>query len=360
MSPSNGSDRLPNTYLRQFFRFLGSREILLAGTSETPASLANLGGSNSFRDYCQFFRNAREYTTSPDIGLVLGRVNQLANLHGPLSAAVYHSSDMRNCLELLQRFIPLRLPVVRASRVDDTDNIGMQIEFQTGAGDIHPAVTETMLLSISNIFTVISQNHVYPSRIELDYPRPAYANHYRDAFGVPAIHFDCPQIRVFVARSDADYSPDTDPDPLLCSTVIERCEQLLRGAAESLSTSDRIKQVFADNPGHLWSIAAVAKHLNLSARTLQRRLSAEGTSYQQLHNQWLMGEAGELLREKNLSIESIALLLGYSDASNFRQACRRWYNCSPNDYRQRLCGDGERGPKGPSREVIDTIQAEMA
>ncbi|MDB4543004.1 helix-turn-helix domain-containing protein [bacterium] len=49
-----------------------------------------------------------------------------------------------------------------------------------------------------------------------------------------------------------------------------------------------------------------------------------------------MGETEQLLQEKNLSIESVALLLGWSDVSNFRRACKRWYGVSPKEFRQRL------------------------
>jgi len=330
------SNQLPNTYLRQFFRFLGSSPELLRGTAETPLSLAQLGGSNSFEDYCQFFRNARDQFNQASIGLTLGRVNQLANMHGPVSTVLYQSSDLADSLGLLQRFTPLRLPVIRIRRVEDEENIGLEVNFRESAGDIHPSVTETLLLSITNVITVISQDYVHPSRIELDYERPLYADRYRETFNVAAIRFSCPRIRVYINRTDALYRTDTDTDTQLRAIAIERCEELLRGALDSQSVGDRVKQVFADNPGHLWTLKDVAHHLNMSGRTLQRRLAVENTCYQQLHNAWLMRETHQLLKEKNLSIESIALLLGYSDVSTFRQACRRWYGCAPVDYRTRL------------------------
>jgi AraC-like DNA-binding protein len=232
-------ERIPNTYLRQFFRFLGSRESLLRGTAETPATLAQLDGSNSFRDYCRFFRNARVQLGRPEIGPLLGRVNQLANMHGPVSTVLFHSLDIGDCLQLL------------------------------------------------------------------------------------------------VNREDADYRIGTDTDPDLRSAAIRRCEALRRGVLGARSTDDRIRQIFADNPGHLWTLKDIARHLSVSARTLQRRLARENTSYQLLHDRCLRDEARQLLGEKNVTTESIALLLGYSDVSNFRHACRRWFGCSPQDCRRR-------------------------
>lgn len=77
----------------------------------------------------------------------------------------------------------------------------------------------------------------------------------------------------------------------------------------------------------------MARHLNTSESTLQRRLAAEGTSYRKLYDGWLRGEAHKLLQERALSVESIAVLMGYSDVSNFRSACRRWFGVPPRQYR---------------------------
>lgn len=327
---------VPNTYLRQFFRFLGSRDSLLDGTSETLTTLAQLDGSNSFQDYCQFFRNARDQFDQPDIGLMLGRVNQLANMHGPVSTVVFQSTTISDCLDLLKRFTPLRLTVLRTNLVEDEDHIGIQVAFSENTGDVHVPVTETLLLSLAGVISAVSQGQVRPARIELDYPRPTYSYRYEDAFRVPSFHFSSENLRILVSRADADYRTGTDTDPGIRAATIRRCEELLRGVMGAESTSDRIRQIFSDNPGHLWTLKDIAQHLNMSDRTLQRRLTEEGTRYQLLHNEWLMGEAQQLLQAKNLSIESIAMLLGYSDVSNFRQACKRWYGIPPNEFRQRL------------------------
>ena len=201
---------------------------------------------------------------------------------------------------------------------------------------MHIPVAETLLLSLAGVISAVSQGQIRPARIELDYPRPAYSSKYESAFRVPSFLFSSDRLRILVSRTDAAYRTGTDTDPDIRAATIRRCEELLRGVLGSQSTSDRIRQVFSDNPGHLWTLKDIAQHLHMSDRTLQRRLTEEGTRYQLLHNAWLMGEAEQLLQEKNLSIESVALLLGYSDVSNFRQACKRWYGVSPIEFRQRL------------------------
>lgn len=165
--------QIPNTYLRLFFRYLGGQPTLLAGTEQSPESLEQLEGTNSFRDYCRFFVNAREQLKEPAIGLILGEVNQLANMHGALSLAVAQSTDVRDCLQLLQRFIPLRNPAIQARLCEDGGDVGLELLFLESAGEAHVPVAEAAMLSITSVISVVSQKRVQPSRLELDYPRPA-------------------------------------------------------------------------------------------------------------------------------------------------------------------------------------------
>jgi AraC-like DNA-binding protein len=78
----------------------------------------------------------------------------------------------------------------------------------------------------------------------------------------------------------------------------------------------------------------VAVALNVSQRTLNRRLQAENTSVRQLKSQALARWAKQYLRETQHSVEAIAAELGYKDTANFRRAFRKCEGCSPIDYRQ--------------------------
>jgi AraC-like DNA-binding protein len=79
----------------------------------------------------------------------------------------------------------------------------------------------------------------------------------------------------------------------------------------------------------------VAFKLNVSQRTLNRRLRAENTSFRQLKSQALARWAKQYLRETEHSVEAIAEELGYTDTANFRRAFRKSEGCSPIEYRHR-------------------------
>jgi AraC-like DNA-binding protein len=76
----------------------------------------------------------------------------------------------------------------------------------------------------------------------------------------------------------------------------------------------------------------VARSLHQSASTLQRRLRAEGTSFQRLLDATRREQALEYLMEGRHSLANITFLLGFADQSNFTRAFRRWTGKTPRQY----------------------------
>lgn len=78
-----------------------------------------------------------------------------------------------------------------------------------------------------------------------------------------------------------------------------------------------------------------ARSLGMSSRTLSRRLSRAGTSYSEILNAVRMAKAAELMRG-GWPIHAIGMQVGYSDASNFRRAFKRWTGQTPEAFRRGL------------------------
>lgn len=83
-------------------------------------------------------------------------------------------------------------------------------------------------------------------------------------------------------------------------------------------------------------IADVARRVNLSARTLQRRLESEGVTFAELFERRRRQLAHDALAHTELSITEIAYNIGFSDPSNFSRTCTRWFGVSPAVYRRRI------------------------
>jgi AraC-like DNA-binding protein len=75
----------------------------------------------------------------------------------------------------------------------------------------------------------------------------------------------------------------------------------------------------------------IAETLGVSTRTLVRRLAEEGTSFSALLDSLRRSLACQYLKEPGVSIDHIALLLGYSEVGSFTHAFQRWYGVAPSE-----------------------------
>jgi AraC-like DNA-binding protein len=82
-------------------------------------------------------------------------------------------------------------------------------------------------------------------------------------------------------------------------------------------------------------IGALARQLAMSGRTLQRRLAAEGVSYQELLEDARKEAAERYINESALTIGEIAYLVGYSEPAPFHRAFKRWFGITPEGFRQK-------------------------
>lgn len=86
------------------------------------------------------------------------------------------------------------------------------------------------------------------------------------------------------------------------------------------------------------SVERIATPLNISPRHLRRKLSQDGTSYEQLVDEVRRETAIRMIGEGELSLTSIAYELGFLDPSSFTRAFRRWTGMSPTSFRQQVSG----------------------
>jgi len=111
----------------------------------------------------------------------------------------------------------------------------------------------------------------------------------------------------------------------------------LGNASTSLRVSEEIIRRLAGGEPRRQDVAAA---LHLADRTLQRRLSAEKTSFQQLLDEARRDLARKYLADPRHALGQVAHLLGFADQSNFFRACRRWFNAAPGHVREQLGGRG--------------------
>ena len=101
-----------------------------------------------------------------------------------------------------------------------------------------------------------------------------------------------------------------------------------------LSITHRIRQILGDDFRHeMPSFEELTKLLNMSARTLRRRLEKEGTSYQRIKDNARRDIAISMLSHDGLTVSEVAEQVGFSDPSAFHRSFKKWTGQSPGSYR---------------------------
>lgn len=85
--------------------------------------------------------------------------------------------------------------------------------------------------------------------------------------------------------------------------------------------------------GEVLTIENVAQKLNMSSRTLHRKLQKEGHSFQHLKDKARKEAAISYLGRSELTVSAIALLMGFQDTSAFYRAFKKWTGKAPSFYR---------------------------
>ena len=96
------------------------------------------------------------------------------------------------------------------------------------------------------------------------------------------------------------------------------------------------------------NVEQVAEKVGIRQRTLQRHLSAAGTSYTQLVNEVRFSPVTKLLEDPHVPIASIASKAGFATHSGFTRAFNAWTGMTPSQYRSQLLARSVRGTRTQS------------
>lgn len=127
--------------------------------------------------------------------------------------------------------------------------------------------------------------------------------------------------------------PMRQRDEALADLLERYAVQAIRSVPSSQTASERVRELLRSgiDPG----IEEVARRLGCSARSLQRALRNEGTSYAKISIEMRRALAERLLARGELAIAEVAFALGFSDVPAFHKAFLRWTGSTPGEYRTR-------------------------
>lgn len=166
-----------------------------------------------------------------------------------------------------------------------------------------------------------------PERAEFARPVPAQPAVFEQMFRCP-ISFGVGHTRIIYTRELAERRLET-ANPALRAVNEALLDDMLRHRMRDDIVSTARDAISRLLPGNACSQQAVADALHVSQRSLQRKLADRGTSFRQLVETTRRELADRHLAAGRCSITEVAYLVGFSDASSFTRAYKRWTGHAP-------------------------------
>lgn len=170
-----------------------------------------------------------------------------------------------------------------------------------------------------------------PTRVHMQRQEPAQSHRFREFFGAP-VEFSAAGNIFFVDKETALARLPTG------NAELARANDEIAGAylanLDRRRFSNRVRSTLIEHlPTGEPSQQDIARALDTSVRTLQRKLRDESTTYKDLLAETRQHLAVRYVRQRRFAVGEIAYLLGFSEPSNFSRAFKRWTGCAPSEFK---------------------------
>jgi len=307
---------------------------LFSGLGVDEGQLSDPAARLPFATFARVAERARKLSSEPGLGFLLG-LQMRVSIHGNLGMAAMTASTIREALEVAVRFVPTRTNLVGLRLHEEGKTAALLIEERWPLEATQDVLLCALVVGIWQIGNALTGTSL-TGDADFAFPEPSYFA--RFAGFVPGqVRFSQPANRIVFDRSILDLRIGM-ADPIAQKVAQKQCEQALDALGQEGQFVSRVRDLVRGGEEGFRPVTEIAKLLHVSERTLKRRLAALGTSYSEILDDQRRDQALLLMASSEVSIDELALRLGYSDAANFTRAFRRWTGVSPRAHRRILGG----------------------
>lgn len=308
-------------------------DALLQQLDITPQFLSNPENRVAFEKQSHLWQHALEQL-GPQFAITFAETSQIASFH-LIGYIAINSQTIADALAAAEQFQMAAGQGGRLSR-EESDH-GVAISYRP----INPEQTSTpgrccaMLAANIQLGRSLVGPSYAPNRINLTLPQPEQSEVIENFFQCP-VHYGQPLDQIIL-------DPELLKQPLphasmaLLTVMKQRAEKVLASLTTEETLAAKVAQLISTAlVGQEPDKNSIAEQLHMSPRTLQRKLSSENTTYQQVLDSTRHKLAIDYLSQAELSITDIAYLLGFTEPSAFYRAFKKWQGVTPGNYRETL------------------------
>src|SRR5437660_5625775 len=309
---------------------LGLRQEAVLRQAGLPIGLFNQDKIQvSTEEFSALYRGIADASNDPACGLKLGTEERVER-YDPIKIATLSARSFRDAVERLARYKQLTCP--EEIRVVERGNeSAVQFVWLLAHEKEPPLLVDVCFAWIIAMARRGSGRPLSPKRVELQ-RGPAHREMYERHFRCP-VKFKADQNALVFSKADMELPFLTHNADLLATVAPQLEAELTEQLARKTFTEQAkgiLKQLLAgQRPG----IQDLARELHLSTRTLQRRLTEQGITFQRLLDEARHELARHYLLHSSRELNETAYLLGYEDANSFFRAFHHWEGTSPGQWR---------------------------
>ena len=267
---------------------------------------------------------ASQASTDPCFGLEVGRSWHVTTFHA-LGYVALASATLREALARVAQYCQVVTTGARLALVQQGRRAVLELSCAPG-GESEPdflqAAAQAGLAALATLCREVRGAAVDPTRVLLVQRENGSRSRLEVFFRCP-VRFDSPRDALVFAADDLDAPLETASTALV--RVNEKAVTRYLSAIESARIEERVRaEVLAALPGGKVSQATVARRLHMSLRTLQRRLQGEGLTFRDVVDNARRQLARNYARDRSMTGEEIAYLLGFSEPRSLSRAMARW------------------------------------
>jgi AraC-like DNA-binding protein len=261
----------------------------------------------------------------PDAGLRVGQSYHL-NMFGVLGLAASACADVSEMIRVFFDYPLLAWGMFEASLWRNERHALLQIEERVDLGDCRSFFAERDLACFVTLLRDLLGPRAIPLRVSFAHAAATGTASYREFFGCELV-FSAPVSGILMDARVLDA-----PLPQANETSRRLFEAQCRAMSQNLEAPANHAELVRrwlrwSTP--IGSLPEIAAALRMNERTLQRRLSAEGTSFSTLLREIRLERARKYLGLRHMSLQEIAERLGYRDSVAFCHAYKDWTGASP-------------------------------
>ena len=275
---------------------------------------------------------AKRLTRRPALGLDWGFSVETA-AHGLMGATIAASHDLSEALEAAARYRPLRGRTVEFELGQSEDSAILVMREVFDFGEIRSFILEAHVGAVMRAMETVAGGRLVGIEYRFPYAPPTWAAEYARWLG-DTVRFRAERMEVCVPKRILSLPAVFAEDSGTRAAIIMPAERQLALKQSGGEWVGRVKQRLLEQQGTYPSAHTMARNLNISTRTLLRKLREEGATYRMLLDDARKEVAEWYLVRTREPIEAIADRLGYADTSNFSRSFRRWFGTPPAKFRK--------------------------